>query len=253
MRISYTEWWNDVVAIARANASILIAVAGALVFLPALVAGFFTVPMAAVEQGAEPAEILAAYAKYFSDNWVPRLVLLLLSTLAQLIVYIVLLDARRPRVGEAFAIAAPLFPLFFLLNILVSLILLGGAFLFLVPALYLVGRVLLSAPAFVAERRTNPADALGRSFALTRGQGWRIFFFAFLLFVVAAVIQLAVGGTLGTLLALTAGDADRFSLGNLLLAALDAIFTAIYFILSAATWVALFRRLAAGSPARTGA
>lgn len=244
MRISYTDWWNDIVAIGRANASILVALAGAFVFLPALLAAFVAVPFVQPGQGAEPAEIIAAYSQYFSDNWLPQLALILLSTLAQLLIYIVLLDARRPAVGEAFRIALPLFVPFFLTNILASLILVGGGILLFVPALYLIGRVMLSGAAFVAGGSANPFAAISRSFALTKGQGWRIFFFVFLLFLVAIVIQLAIQGTLGSALALATGGAERFGLGKLLLAAVEAFFGALFAVLSAVTWVALYRRVA---------
>lgn len=244
MRISYTDWWNDIVAIARANSSILIAIAGAFVFLPAIVASFFTVPFVNPGRDAEAAEIISAYSAYLGENWLPRLVLLLLSTLGQLLVYIVLLDTRRPAVGEAFRVAGPLFVPFLLTNIVVTLMLAGGFVLFVVPMLYLIGRVTLSAAAFVAERRANPVSAIGRSFALTRGQGWRIFFFVFLVFLVVFVIQLAIQGTLGTALGLIAEDSDRFGLGQLLLAALEALFASIYTLLALTMWVGLYRRLA---------
>lgn len=244
MRISYTDWWNDIVAIARANASILIAVAGAFVFLPALVASFFTVPFAPAGQDAEMAEIVAAYSEYLRQNWLPLLVLRLLSTLGQLLIYLVLLDARRPAVGEAFRIAAPLFVQFFLTNLLVTMMLGAGFALLLVPMFYVIGRAMLAPAAFVAERRANPIAAVGRSLSLTKGQGWRIFFFVFLIFLVVFAIQLAVGGTLGVGAALLTDGSERFGLGQLLVAALAALFATVYTVLGLVLWVALYRRLA---------
>lgn len=249
MRINYSEWWADIVAIARSNASILLAVAGVFAFLPTLVASVLLVPMVPPGEGASAGELLAAYSQYFSDNWPTQTVVFLLSTLGQLLLYVVLLDPKRPPVGEALRLALPLFLPFLVTNILVSLILVGGFILFIVPALYLVGRVMLAPAAFVGEARRNPFAAIGRAFALTKGQGWRIFFFVFLVFLVVLVIQLAVGGTVGTVLGLLAGDGDRFSLGRLLLAALQAAFTSLFFVLGVALWVALYRRLAGGAGA----
>lgn len=248
MRISYSDWWDDMVAIARANASILFAIAAAFVFLPTLAASFFTKPLEAAAKGALPAEIIARYAQYFSDNWAPQLVVLLLSTLGQLLLYIVLLDARRPVVADAFRMAASLFLPFFALNILVGLILLGGAFLFIIPALYLVGRVMLSPAASVAERRTNPLAALGRSFALTAGKGWRIFFFVFLILLVVTVTQLAVQGIVAVAFAVV-GDGVLTGIGKLLVSASISLFAAVSFVLSVLLWVALYRKLAGGSGA----
>lgn len=252
MRIDYSQWWNDMVAIMRANASILVAVAGAFVLLPAIAANFFTVPSQPLAEGATPAESLERYIAYYRSNIGPQLFLLLFNTLGQLLAYLVLLDPRRPSVGDAFRLAAPLFLPLIVLNILVNLMLGAGLLLLVIPFLYLIGRVMLAAPAMVAERLSNPPKAIGRSFALTKGNGWRIFFFAFLIFVVVFVVQVAVNGTLGTVIGLLPGADDRASLRNLLLALLSALFAGLFFILSTALWVALYRRLAgAGTSSAT--
>jgi len=245
-KISYTDWWNDVVAILRGNASILIAIAGALVFLPVLAASLLNTPMERLPEGATFEEFLKRMTDSFAENWLPQLAVLLLTSLGQLIVFIVLLDARRPRVGDAFTLAAPLFLPFVATSILVGLMLMAGGFLFLIPALYLIGRTQLSGSALVAEK-LNPLTAIRRSFVLTKGQGWRIFFFVFLVFLVALIIQLAVSGTVGSALNLLAGEAARFSLPKLLLSALDALFSSAFFLLTAALWIALYRRLSAGA------
>lgn len=249
MRINYSQWWDDMVAIMRANASILIALAGAFILLPAIAANFFTTPFQPLADGATSAETLERYIAYYRANIGPQLFLLLFNTLGQLLAYTVLLDPRRPSVGDAFRLAAPLFLPLIVANILVNLMLGAGLLLLVIPFLYLIGRVMLAAPALVAERRSNPLAAIGRSFALTKGNGWRIFFFAFLIFVVALVVQLAVNGTLGTAIGLLPGADDRASLRNLLLAVLAALFAGIFFVLSTALWVALYRRVSEPSAA----
>ena len=249
MRIDYSRWWDDIAATARANASILLAVAGAFVFLPALVAGLFTLPMEPLAEGATPAEALQRLTGYVGANAVPQLVLLLFTVLGQLVAYTVLLDPRRPSVGDAFRLGLPLFLPLLLVNILVNLLVGFGFVLLIVPGLYLAGRTIVAVAAAVAERRGNPLASVGRSFALTRGQGWRIFFFIFLVFLVAFIVQIAVNGTLGTGIGLLPGADDRFSLRSLLLAALGALFTALFFILGVLLSVALYRRLTAEAPA----
>lgn len=253
MKISYSDWWDDIVALARANASILLAIAGAFVFLPAMAASFVTTPFVPPPADAALREIVQAYLDYYSANWLPLLVVGLLSALGQLLLYVVLLDKRRPRVGEAFGIAAGLFLTFFVTSILVRLLVAGGLLLFIVPALYLIGRLLLSGAVVAAEGRRNPLGAIARSFALTQAQGWRIFFFAFLVLLVALVIQLALGGTLGAVVKLAAGGGGgRFGLGALLLAALEAAFASLYFLLGIALATALYRRLATGTASPSG-
>lgn len=242
MKISYSDWWDDIVATLRSNASIFIAIAGAFVFLPSLVAGLFSTPIEPLAQGASSAEALQRLLDNYADNWVSQVALLLLGTLGQLVLFIVLLDPRRPRVGEAFRSALPLFVPFLGVGILVALMFGVAAALFVVPALYLVGRIQLSGAALVAER-VGPIEAVRRSFALTKGQGWRIFFFVFLVFLVASVVQRAVDGTVGALVGLFAGAVPRLSPAGLLLPAIDALFASVFFVLGATMWVTLYRRL----------
>lgn len=250
MRIDYSDWWNDIVATARANASILLAVAAAFVFLPVLVASFLTVPIAPAPSGASIEEVVAAYTRFFSENWPLQLALLVLTTMGQLLLFIVLLDARRPSVGEAFRIALPLFLPLLLTNLLIRLIVVAGLFALIVPGLYLLGRVLLGGPALVAERGGHPLRAVARSWALTGGHGFRIALFVVLVFIVAFIIQMATDVTLGTGLRLIATPGDPFAAGNALLAALQAVFETAYFGLGVLLVVTLYRRLAGGSASK---
>lgn len=250
MRIDYTDWWNDIVALARANASILVAIAGAFVFLPMLASSFFVTPMPPLAEGSAPAEAIARFADFYRVNLLPQLFMLLLSTLAQLLVYTVLLDDRRPSVGAAFRLAAPFYLPLLLVNLLTNLAIGAGFVLLVVPGLYLLGRLLLAAPALVAGRLVNPLEAIRRSWSLTQGQGWRVFFFAFLLFLVALVVQVAISGTLGLAIGLLPGADDPWSLRSLLLGALTALFAALFFLLATCVWVALYRRLAGGGASK---
>lgn len=243
MKISYNDWWNDVVAILRANASILLGVAGAFVFLPALIASFVAIPAVPPAEGATLDDVLAAYSNFFQDNWLPQTLLWLVTTLGQLLLFVVLLDERRPSVGAAFRIGLPLLIPFILVNLLAGLITVLGFFLLIIGAAYLFGRVLLAAPALVAERRGNPLTAIGRSWALTRGQGWRVFFFVLLILIVAFVIQAALLGTLGLLFAYLSDASNPYSVGKLLIAALEALLTSATFVITLTIYVALYRRL----------
>lgn len=247
MRIDYSALWNDVVGLARANASILFGVAGALVFLPLLGASFFTVPFAPAPSSAPVAQQLAAYQDFYGANWRLQAALLGVTTLAQLVLLLVLLDRRRPPVGEAFRLAVPLFVPLLLTTLLVRLMVAGGALL-IVPALYLLGRVLLAGTALVAEEKHNPLTAMRRSFALTSGQGWRIAFFVILIFLVTFVIGRAVDGTLGSVLQLLTRSGDRWGPASLLLASVGAAFETAQFLLGLLVAVALYRRLRAPAP-----
>ena len=67
-----------------------------------------------------------------------------------------------------------------------------GLILLIVPGLWLFIRALFSAPVVVLEDRRN-RDAIRRSFALTKGQAWRIAGFLLLTFLLAELIASLVG------------------------------------------------------------
>lgn len=50
-----------------------------------------------------------------------------------------------------------------------------GAFAFVIPALYIYGRVALTGPVMIAEPGVSFTGAIARSVALTHGNGWRVF------------------------------------------------------------------------------
>ena len=77
-----------------------------------------------------------------------------------------LLDSRRLTVGDALKSGFRLLPSVIILNWLTQFMIVSGLLLLLVPGIYLIGRLMLAAPAQMAERIGNPFRAIGRSFDL---------------------------------------------------------------------------------------
>jgi hypothetical protein len=97
----------------------------------------------------------------------------LLVQFGSLVVLILYLGSDRPDLGAALARGVRLFPRYLPAMILVGLPLGFGQFfvLFLLPGLYLFGRMMVVGPVLVVDSRPGIRRAIARSWALTRGHG----------------------------------------------------------------------------------
>jgi hypothetical protein len=192
MRFSYTAIWEDTVRLLRAHASLAVALAGVFLFLPSLLISYLR-PM---PQTSNPADLLPQLSEYFAGNahWIILGGILgMAGTLA-----ILMLVFRRPgiAVGAAIVAALSLLPFYFVANLLVSIPVVIGVLLFVVPGLYLLGRLLPIAPVMVAEERRGPVGAIGRTWALTRGHGWAVLGLFLLVFIAGFILTSVAGGLL---------------------------------------------------------
>jgi len=238
MKFSYTAIWNDTVGMLRANASLLAALAGAFIFLPALLTAYF-LPQ------PEPTginEMIRQFREYFAANW-PWVLLGGLAGMVGAIAILQLLLGRAGRtVGEIIAAAFALLPFYFLATLLSNLLLVIGLLCLIVPGLYLIGRLAPIGPVVVAESRRNPVDAIKRAFDLTKGRGWAVAGLFLLVAVAGGLISLAVNAVLGIPFALLGGDGVGRLLAMVVHALTGAILTTVLIVLAAAIYRALGHR-----------
>jgi hypothetical protein len=234
MSFSYNGAWDDTVRTLRANASLLVAVAGAFIFLPALLVGHIAPP---------PQESMEAMSAYYADNFLLLLAGQVVAFIGNLVILALVLDDRRPTVGASIRAALGMLPAYFLVSLLSGLMILGGLLLFVAPGLYLIGRLSAAGPALVVERRRNPVDVIRRSFAVTQGNGWAVLGLIILVFIGFYVLMLALTFVLGSVLMMV----DRASGGGVgafvllaLTSAAGAAFNAVLMVLVAC----IYRRLA---------
>jgi hypothetical protein len=118
-------------------------------------------------------------------------------------------------------------------GVLLSLAVLGGSLLFLVPGVFVAVATSVAVPAAVVER-PGAFGALRRSFALTRGSRWLLFaaFLALLVIVWALAALVQVAATIAASLLLPPGDAllgvlVATQLGNAVFSALPLVGMAV--------------------------
>jgi hypothetical protein len=268
MRFSYSAVWDETLSMLRTHASLLFAVAGVFLFLPALYMGQF-LPQPKVE----PAEMGAAMVTYFSDNWDWLLLANLINMAGAITMFQLLLGPPGETVGAAIRRSLPILPIYFaatlliavligtvILLVLVPLVLLLGPtaatsgaasiipVLLLLPVAYLFGRMVPVGPVIVMEERYNPVRALRRSFRLTRSLGWSVLGLVLLVFIAGAIVDFAITRVLGALFLYLAGP----GLGGLLMLILASLFSAVLSTIIITLFAAIYRRLIARESPNNG-
>ncbi len=168
----------DAWAMWKSDRDLLLPVVGLLLFLPLFAVLLLVPPMAPVTITADMTDAARQMAAEVVTKWFVTYAgwILLASVIVQfgtLVVLALYLQADRPDLGAALARSTRLFPRYLPVMILVSMPLqLGQLFvLFLLPGLYLFGRLLLVGPSLVAEPRPSIRRAIRASWSLTRGHG----------------------------------------------------------------------------------
>lgn len=234
---SYSRVWDDTLRMLRANAGLLSAIAGVFLFLPAVLVAHFVAPP---EGGTTPAEMIELMISWWQSNAHWMLLSALVNMVGLIAIYLLLLGEPRMTVGGAVAAALPILPFYIVLTLVLNLSLAAAFLLFVIPFIYLLGRLSLASPVLVAEMRRSPFSALERSWALSRGLGWQIALLVVLVYITALVINVAVSSALGVVIVLLLGSEG---VGGLLLAIVGAILSAATTLVATVLLAAIYRAL----------
>lgn len=232
--LSIGRAWDEAKAALQANRKLIVPVALGLILLPAVIVSM-------VEPRVPPGEQPPA------GPWMLIALVMVLVMIVGQLAMVLMVNGWHGSVGEALGKAARRTPTFvlaaltFLLPvILIFSILLGMAgvgtspsgqvdmasfgatgwlllCLFLLVLVYFTIR-LLPLLAVVASEGNGPIGSLKRSFALTSGHFWRLLVFLLMLMIGFAIVALAVGAVIGTIVNLLLGEPDPWTLALLLIA-----------------------------------
>ncbi|MBO0749858.1 MAG: hypothetical protein J2O44_05460, partial [Porphyrobacter sp.] len=203
MKLEMNRAWNDALRLLRVSRDVILVVAGVFFFLP-----YFTFMVLAPDPFAgksptSPADVEAMMNRlthFYGEVWWAILLIVILQAIGMLGLIALLTDHRRPTVGEALKTGARKAPSYIAAYLLVGIAM--GAVMMLLMLIAALGgtawlgtlavlaivvawivafvRFSLVAPVLVKEETFNPLTALGRSWRLTSGNGWRLFAFFFL-------------------------------------------------------------------------
>lgn len=199
MSFSADRAWADMVATIKAHWEIILTLIGIFVLLPAFAWGLL-IPQPDIKP--EDPNLIPLVIAWWNSvaPWFLLRSLLELMGIATLLA--MLLRPDRPTVMTALGRAARILPFMLITGLLVGLLQFGAFLCFVIPALYLVGRTVMATAVMIAEDQTNPVRAIGRSFELTTGNGWRIAATYLLIVIVTGVVLLAATSVFGSLFAI---------------------------------------------------
>ena len=235
-KLSISRAWDETRAILARDGKLLATVAAALFLLPQVLVGFATGQTSGADQPGGIGVLLMSVAA-------------IIGLVGQLAVVRMSLG-QGISVGEAighglrralpFLLSLLLILVLFVVLFMITVMILGavgaidmqavasggtprpqdvGLILLLVfiPFMY-VGIRLLVLAAVASEERLGPLAALRRSWALTGGNGWRLFGFIVIFIIGAVIVTAAVAMIAGLIVRLLVGSVDPFSAGALILA-----------------------------------
>jgi hypothetical protein len=240
MKFSYSEVWEDTIALLRAHGTLMVAIAGAFAFLPTLLLDFFLPPPA--PSPGDASEAFQMIVDYYRGNALWFLLDWLLTMVATLAIQRLVL-ARDTTVSAAIGTGAAVLPFYLLASLIGGLIIGFGLFLLILPGLYLMARLTVVGPVLVAEPRRNPIDVISRSFQLTRNRGWAILGLLVLIFVAGVIVMRVAIMLFGIVFSLLAGDA----LERLLMAIVTSAVGAAFTVLMAVVYAAIYRAISGGA------
>jgi len=224
--------WNEAVRLLNRSRDVILVVAGVFFFLPYF--AFMLIapdPMAGVNPATPLAaeEMFSRITEFYSRVWWAFVLIAIVQAVGMLGLLALLTDRRRPTVAEALKIGAMK-----VVSYIVAYLLLGMALALAVMVLAtlaalsgaqaLVGLIVILAvivwiaafirfslvgPVMVKEGTANPLAALKRSWALTGGNGWRLFAFYALLFVAMLVVTIVASAVFGLIFGLLGTEVAR--------------------------------------------
>lgn len=265
MKLDASAAWDGAIKMLAANREVVLILVGVFFFLPYLVFSLFLPdPMAEVAAGPNGPDmdaVSAAVAGFYGEYWWALVLLVVVQGIGVIALLAVLGDPGRPTVQDALARGVRFLPTQLAAQVLTGIvamapIVLGVAIgaatgsqaiaavliLLAVPVtFYLVIKLSMSAPAIAVERLLNPLTALKRSWRLTKGNSFRLFFFYLLLLLAFVVASLVISLVFGLVFAL--GGEQMTLIGGAVAGSLvNAIFAVVAYAVLASIHTQLARQ-----------
>ncbi|NIJ37302.1 hypothetical protein FHR22_001986 [Sphingopyxis panaciterrae] len=255
--------WEDSVTLLKSHTALTGTIAAVFLFLPTLAVSWFGPAPIEPAAGATFQQMMTSFQESARQAIPYQLLVAVIAAIGGVGILRLWLSRSSVSVGDALAFAFKMIPTMiavqFLMGLAVGLVAvvlivpgaaLGGApgmlllfvglIAFIALCAYLWGRVAV-APALIADRiQYNPAAVLQESWSLTRGNGWRIFLFLFLVTLVVGIAGLIVGLIVGAI----GGTGE--GAGRMLMGLAEAGFAAISGIVTLAISAAAYRQLSVG-------
>ena len=253
--------WEDSMVLLKSHSALTGTVAAVFLFLPALAISWFgPVPLEPAD-GATVDQIMTAMRGTMRDALPYQLLSSVIAAIGGVGVLRLWLSRTSTSVGDALLFALRMIPTMIGVQLILGLglvvsgfVLVGpgamagggggaalavlGALLFVGVCAYVWGRLAAVSPIIADRTLYNPVTAIRDSWALTKGNGWRIFLFLFLVLVVIIIAALLFGGIVGAVFGTAEG------VGRMLSGVVEAAVGTIGGLVTLAITAAVYRQLA---------
>lgn len=233
MKFDYDKAWRETMSLLKANAGLLAVIAGVFFFLPyvALMVGLPGInAIVQPDPAASPDAMMGAMMDFYRTWWWLLLIVAILQGIGMLAMLALLRRRANPTVGEALTTGAKAVIPYICAQLLASfaiaalvLLLVGGVSLTgstalmvlagiaaFVLVLYAFTKLSMVAPVIAIDETLNPIAALRQSWALTKGNSVRLFFFYALILVAFAIAGAVLSAVLNLGFALSGEQVALF-------------------------------------------
>lgn len=189
-------------ALWRSEQELLLRIAAVFVFLPQL-AGVLFFPLPDIT-GLDQQAALDAVRPWLATAWPWLGGAILAQVFGQMAMLMLLLDSRKPSVGEAMVSALSLLPGAALISLAINAAQAAGLIAFIFPAIYVMGRAFLILPSIAAAPARGLGSGIIEGIRHTNRRGWLIGLLPFSIFAGTYVIATLIGALLPAGTAVTA-------------------------------------------------
>lgn len=254
--------WDDSMNLLRSHSALTGTIAAVFLFLPTLAVGWFGPAPIVPAEGATLDQIMTTFQASAWQAIPYQILVAVIAAIGGVGILRLWLSRTGITVGEALVFAIRMIPTMIAIQLIIGFALGFVAVLLVMPGVaagggaigalllfvglsllaglsaYFWGRLAVVSP-IVADRSVyDPVAAIRESLALTKGNGWRIALFLFLVIIVILIIAAIVGGVV----AAVAGTGEGF--GRLLGGVVEGLAAAVSGLITAAITAATYRQLA---------
>jgi len=252
--------WDDSMVLLRSHLPLTGTIAAVFLFLPNLALSWFGPAPIEPAAGASMDQILAAFRQMGREMLPYQILIGVIAAVGGVGILRLWLSRTGTSVGDALIFALKMVPTMIAVQLLLIVLLALAAMILLVPgvalggvgggllllvglilfaglAAYFWGRFAVISPIIADQTVYNPLAAVQGSLAVTKGNGWRIFLFMFLVIVVFVIAALIIGGVIG----IVAGSGE--GAGRMVVGFVEAFVGMIGSLVSLAITGAVYRQL----------
>nr|WP_315458183.1 hypothetical protein [uncultured Sphingorhabdus sp.] len=238
-KLEYRAVWREARALFTAHSEAIVAIAGFFIFMSAWVTAYILPPLVFADLNDMPGSV-RQISGYFENNWHILVPNMLVTMFGGLILYVLFAGRGLVKVGDALSGAAVLFLPYLAASIIVGWATFAGFLMFLVPGLYLTGRLALLPVVLTRQPELGVLGAIRQAWQTSRGNGWAILIVILFVALAVRVLSVIVMSIVAAITISVAGEGGV----PIIEAAVTAIFATLEAVAYVLLMVAIHRQLA---------